>query len=143
MKQALVFISTLASVKAFAPYVLQQPRTNSVLNMNSINEDSSPSNRRQVLSNIFGGVVTTIASSATVVNALDMDAFMNAELANDTKNCDPKRDPKCLPKMTSDEAECKYGQGKAKVEACRRLKQAGKEIPKENQGKSLGGAYAM
>ena len=72
-----------------------------------------------------------------------MDAFMNAELENDTKNCDPKRDPKCSPQLSNDEAMCKYGQGAAKSAACRKLREAGKEIPKESGGKSLGGAYAM
>lgn len=144
MKQALVLLSTLAaSATAFAPNNVQlHPNRSIQLNMKNDVQDE-PSNRRQVLTNILGGVAIIASSSTGVANALDMDAFMNAELANDTKNCDPKRDPKCAPQMTSDEATCKYGQGKAKVEACKRLKQAGMEVPKDNQGKSLGGAYAM
>lgn len=78
-----------------------------------------------------------------MANALDMDAFMNAELANDAKNCDPKKDPKCEKQLSPDEATCKYAQGKVKAEACKRLKDAGKEVPQAAQGKSLGGAYAM
>lgn len=147
MKQALVLISSFAAtVSGFAPCHLPQQTISSSTNLNMMKEEKGENNRRQVLSSIFGGIVTaTIASSSTTVaNALDMDAFINAELANDTKNCDPKRDPKCAPQMTSDEATCKYGQaGKAKSEACKRLKSEGKEIPKANQGKSLGGAYAM
>lgn len=67
------------------------------------------------------------------------------KLVNDTKNCDPKKDPKCIPPLTSDEALCKYGQsGEARGEACKRVKEGGKELPSAKpQGKSLGGAYAM
>jgi len=67
------------------------------------------------------------------------------QLEADKKNCDPKRDPKCIPKLSSDEALCKYGQsGNAKSEACKRVRSAGGEMPDNSkQGKSLGGAYAM
>lgn len=80
----------------------------------------------------------------TVSNALDMDAFMNSELDSDTKNCDPKRDPKCIPKLTADEAMCKYGQsGDLRGEACKRVKSGGGKLPSGTKEKSLGGAYAM
>jgi len=70
--------------------------------------------------------------------------YRNYQLDNDVKNCDPKRDPKCIPKLSQDEGMCKYGQsGEARSEACKRMKEAGKEVPKPAQGKSLGGAYAM
>ena len=87
--------------------------------------------------------LSTLAVSKA--NALDMDAFMNAELASDAKNCDPKRDPKCIPKLSEQEALCKYGQGgKARAEACKQMRSEGKEIPAAApQGKSMGGAYAM
>ena len=67
------------------------------------------------------------------------------QIESDTKNCNPKLDRKCIPKLNSDEALCKYGQsGDARGEACKRVKAAGgtleKAKPKE---KSLGGAYAM
>jgi len=46
--------------------------------------------------------------------------------------------------LTQDEALCKYGQnGEARGEACKRVKAAGGSLPSQNQGKSLGGAYAM
>ena len=63
----------------------------------------------------------------------------------DTKNCDPKLDRKCAPKMSDTEALCKYGQGgKAKAAACKELRESGKEVPTAAPaGKSLGGAYAM
>lgn len=54
-------------------------------------------------------------------------------------------DPKCIPKLTQDEALCKYGQsGDARGDACKRVKQGGGSLPSgKPQGKSLGGAYAM
>jgi hypothetical protein len=67
-------------------------------------------------------------------------------LAADTKNCDPKRDPKCNPALNKDEALCQYGQSgsKARAEACQRVKAAGGVLPTPgSQGKTLGGAYAM
>lgn len=69
----------------------------------------------------------------------------NEQLESDTTNCDPKRDSKCIPKLTQDEALCKYGQtGNARGEACKRVKEAGGSLPKSGgQVKSLGGAYAM
>ena len=70
--------------------------------------------------------------------------FCLSQLDSDTKNCDPKRDSKCIPKLSSDEALCKYGQsGNARGEACRRVKAAGGELPKASKEKSLGGAYAI
>lgn len=103
----------------------------------------SSTSRRQVMGAIFGGSVAFVG--ATAANALDMDAFANAQIESDTKNCDPKKDPKCVPKLSKDEALCKYGQsGKARGEACQRVKAAGGEVPSaQPQGKSLGGAYAM
>jgi len=100
--------------------------------------------RRRVLEGVFGGLaLATVASSQA--SALDMDSFVNSELESDKKNCDPKRDPKCIPKLTPDEALCKYGQsGEKRGEACKRVKAAGGQVPDiKSQGKSLGGAYAM
>ena len=104
-------------------------------------------NRRDTFAKLIGATaVAAVASttlSPTTTYALDMDAFINSTLEADTKDCDPKKDPKCIKEMSSDEGTCKYAQGKAKTEACRRLREAGKEVPKASQGKSLGGAYAM
>ena len=101
------------------------------------------SGRRKVLQALLGaGAASVVGPGASI--ALDMDAFANTELENDTKFCDPKRDPKCAPKMTSDEALCKYGQtGNARGEACKRFKATGGKMPASQQTKSLGGAYAM
>ena len=38
-----------------------------------------------------------------------MDAFANSQIEADKKNCDPKRDPKCAPKLSEDEALCRFG----------------------------------
>jgi hypothetical protein len=79
-----------------------------------------------------------------VSSALDYDAFTNSELDKDTKNCNPKVDPKCAPKMTQDEALCKYGQsGNARGEACKRFKASGGQLPTSTKERSLGGAYAI
>ena len=102
--------------------------------------------------------------------ALDMDAFVNSELASDKAACNPKLDPKCAPKMSEDEAMCKvrvegastepglalisranfspcsqYGQsGEKRGEACKRYKAAsGASLGGGGKVKSLGGAYAM
>mmetsp|Transcript_14634 Transcript_14634/g.20690 ORF Transcript_14634/g.20690 Transcript_14634/m.20690 type:complete len:136 (-) Transcript_14634:158-565(-) len=109
------------------------------------NNKNNAVGRRQAMNFIMGGAAAAFVSSIpSAADALDMDAFMNAELASDTKNCDPKRDPKCAPKMTDDQALCTYGQsGKARAEACKRLKEAGGALPDAKKQKSLGGAYAM
>mmetsp|Transcript_21528 Transcript_21528/g.31846 ORF Transcript_21528/g.31846 Transcript_21528/m.31846 type:complete len:161 (-) Transcript_21528:2718-3200(-) len=106
-------------------------------------ENESILGRRRALKGIFGGVV--LATVAIPANALDMDSFVNSELESDQKNCDPKRDPKCIPKLTPDQALCKYGQsGDKRAEACANVKKAGGAMPDiKSQGKSLGGAYAM
>jgi len=99
--------------------------------------------RREALSKgvaFFGAAISGFAGKA---EALDMDAFMSAELEADEKNCDPKRDPKCKPKLSADEALCQYGQGAKKSEACRRVKAGGGDATQKGGGKSLGGAYAM
>ena len=102
--------------------------------------------RRKALAVLAGGSLSFVAANHHhTANALDMEAFVNSELESDAKNCDPKKDPKCAPQLTADEALCKYGQsGTARGEACKRVKEAGGQLPKANaQGKSLGGAYAM
>eukprot|EP00568_Trieres_chinensis_P009302 CAMPEP_0183291548 /NCGR_PEP_ID=MMETSP0160_2-20130417/928_1 /TAXON_ID=2839 ORGANISM="Odontella Sinensis, Strain Grunow 1884" /NCGR_SAMPLE_ID=MMETSP0160_2 /ASSEMBLY_ACC=CAM_ASM_000250 /LENGTH=153 /DNA_ID=CAMNT_0025452369 /DNA_START=163 /DNA_END=624 /DNA_ORIENTATION=+ len=111
------------------------------------NSASEQCDRRNVLGAVFGGaafVASSVVLGPENVQALDIDAFMNAELEKDLKNCDPKKDPKCIPKLSQDEALCKYGQsGNARGEACKRVKEGGGTLDKKPQGKSLGGAYAM
>jgi hypothetical protein len=99
--------------------------------------------RRKALQSILAGA-SVAAAFPSVSGALDIDAFTNAELEKDQKNCNPKLDPKCAPEMTQDEALCKYGQsGNARGEACKRFKEAGGKLPTSTKEKSLGGAYAM
>ena len=85
------------------------------------------------------------ASADDAAVALDFDAFERGEIASDTAKCDPKRDPKCIPKLSSDEALCQYGGGgSARGEACMRVRAAGGKLPPTvKKEKSLGGAYAM
>lgn len=99
--------------------------------------------RRKALQSMLAGA-SLAASFPSVSSALDIDAFTSSELEKDTKNCNPKFDPKCAPKMTQDEALCKYGQsGNARGEACKRFKESGGQLPTSTKEKSLGGAYAI
>lgn len=140
MKLSTCIILLPTAVNAFAPNAQAGRVTTTILRGAASSDSDSIVSRRSVMATIF---LSTLAASSA--NALDMDAFMNAELANDLKNCDPKRDPKCVPKLSEDEALCKYGQGgKARAAACTKVKSEGKELPSASpQGKSLGGAYAM
>jgi hypothetical protein len=108
---------------------------------------SMSSSRRNFLNNLAPTIAAGaifIASSNNAANALDFDAFENGEIAADTKSCDPKKDPKCIPKLSEDEALCQYGGGgKARGEACRRVRDKGGKLPEVKKEKSLGGAYAM
>ena len=104
--------------------------------------------RRSFLHNVSkvasAAMVVSFTGGNNVVNALDMDAFVNSEIANDTAKCDPKKDPKCIPKLSKDEALCQYGGGgNARGEACMRVRKAGGKFPEVKKEKSLGGAYAM
>ena len=102
------------------------------------------SSRRNFINN-FGAIAAgSIVSLPSVTNALDFDAFEKGEVESDTKNCNPKFDPKCIPKLTADEALCQYGKsGQARGEACQRVKKSGGKLPEVTKEKSLGGAYAM
>mmetsp|Transcript_12705 Transcript_12705/g.19040 ORF Transcript_12705/g.19040 Transcript_12705/m.19040 type:complete len:140 (-) Transcript_12705:306-725(-) len=139
MKLSTCIILLPTAVNAFAPNA-QAGRATTTILRGAASSDSDIVSRRSVMATIF---LSTLAASNA--NALDMDAFMNNELSNDLKNCDPKRDPKCIPKLTEEEALCKYGQGgKARAAACTKLKSEGKALPNAApQGKSMGGAYAM
>mmetsp|Transcript_8247 Transcript_8247/g.12135 ORF Transcript_8247/g.12135 Transcript_8247/m.12135 type:complete len:133 (-) Transcript_8247:297-695(-) len=112
---------------AFAPTPQSSSRTTS---LNAVG-------RREAFS-LLGGAAFMAAMNVPQVNALDMDAFANAQLAADAE--------KKVEKLNPDEALCKYGQGgtTARTEACKRVKAAGGQLPgKSAPVKSLGGAYAM
>ena len=105
--------------------------------------DDAVFDRRKVLHQFLavGAVAVAVPKYAF---GLDMDAFMNSELEKDKANCNPKNDPKCAPKLSADEAMCKYGQsGEARGEACQRVKKAGGALPGATKERSLGGAYAI
>merc|ERR1712232_237800 len=104
------------------------------------------SDRRKFLRNFSEAASATMAVGFTgnAASALDMDAFEKSIVASDTEKCDPKKDPKCIPKLSDDEALCQYGGGgNARGEACMRVKKAGGKLPEINKEKSLGGVYAM
>ncbi len=70
------------------------------------------------------GVVTAAIPSQPSY-ALDMDAFIQKELSNDS--CDDRVSKKCQPKLTDDEALCRFGQpSQATGEACLRAKMSTK-----------------
>ena len=82
--------------------------------------------------NLFAAL-PAVFLAPTISNALDMDAFVNSEIAKDSKKSD----------MSPDEAMCKYGQsGEKKSAACKRFKGSGGKVEVKKE-KSLGGAYAM
>ena len=73
-----------------------------------------------------------VGSDPGLANALDMEAFANAELSS--SECNEKIDKKCVPKtkLTDDEALCKYGMpSQGKGEACVR---AGKSTAPKTPG---------
>jgi len=125
-------------------------KLNAVLSKPSTDLDTSSgitSRRRALQSLIASSGATSLAfvGANSKANALDMDAFVNSQLESDTTNCNPKTDSKCKPKLTEDEALCKYGQsGEARAAACKRVRASGGAVPtRGSEGKSLGGAYAL
>ncbi|KAL7474879.1 hypothetical protein ACHAW6_000825 [Cyclotella cf. meneghiniana] len=69
-------------------------------------------------------------------DALDMDIFEKSLIEKDTAQCNPKLDPKCIPKLTPDEALCKYGVSgsDARTAACKRVRDAGGLLPESKPG---------
>ena len=70
---------------------------------------------------LVGGAVSTSmllsTTTARPVNALDIDSFMQKEIENET--CNEKTDKKCKPKLSDDEALCRFGQPSRETgEAC-------------------------
>ena len=87
--------------------------------------------------------MSTLASAAVLLgssfkaNALDFDAFEQGLIVSDTIKCNPKLDPKCIPKLTHDEALCKYGVVGAteRTAACKRVRDAGGQLPNSSKTK--------
>ena len=130
--------SALAFTTAPATSIPTRSSSSTVMNM-------SNNSRRNFLTNLAplaGAAAFTVMSNPAL--ALDFDAFEKSEIASDTAKCDPKKDPKCIPKLSKDEALCQYGGGGlARGEACMRVRKAGGTLPEIKKEKSLGGAYAM
>ncbi|KAL3776323.1 hypothetical protein HJC23_011648 [Cyclotella cryptica] len=139
--KALILLSTVGAYRTDA---FTTCPCNLAAKSSTIHMSASSFNRRNFVGN-FGALATgTIMSIPRVVSALDFDAFEKGEIAADTKNCNPKLDPKCQPKLSPDEALCQYGNsGKARGEACRRVRDAGGKLRDVKKERSLGGAYAM
>ena len=109
-----------------------------------VSHSTSLGSRRDFLTNLAPLVAGAAVTFVTPAQALDFDAFEKGEIASDTAKCDPKKDSKCIPKLSKDEALCQYGGGgQARGEACMRVKKAGGKLPEIKKEKSLGGAYAM
>ena len=78
-----------------------------------------------------GAGVATLVGSSQEANALDMDSFEKSLIDKDTSDCDPNLDRKCTPKLTADEALCKYGVpgSDSRGAACRRVRDVGGRLP--------------
>lgn len=62
-------------------------------------------------------IAAPLIAAPAAAMALDMDAFMNKELESTT--CDEKVNKKCIPKLSEDEALCRFGSPSKKTgEAC-------------------------
>ena len=79
---------------------------------------------------------TILGTATSTAQALDMDSFVNSQLEKDTTECDSKLDPKCIPKLTPDEALCKYGVSgsDARLAACKRVRDVGGLLPTSKPG---------
>ena len=94
-------------------------------------------NRREIINILTKATVgaVLIGTSTESANALDMDSFENSLIEKDTTECNSK-DPKCIPKLTADEALCKYGVSgdDERTKACRRVRDAGGQLPGSKKG---------
>ena len=175
------FISALflVAVSSSEAFTTTTSRPLSVTALAATNNEIADDSRRSMFKKAGAFAAAVAFTPVVAANALDMDAFANAQVRKkhreidrgrkkegnsmfeyllihylskrnivltimclfrmcpicdhqieaDVKNCDPKRDPKCMPKMNADEALCKYGQsGRVKSEACKRVKAAGGDI---------------
>ena len=79
---------------------------------------------------------TVLSTATAAAQALDIDSFVNSQLEKDTTECNPKLDAKCIPKLTPDEALCKYGVSgsDARLAACKRVRAAGGLLPTSKPG---------
>jgi len=109
-------------------------------NVSAFSPPSSPkscnSSRREIINILTKATVgAVLIGTSAKSNALDMDSFENSLIEKDTTECNSK-DPKCIPKLTADEALCKYGVSGAdeRTKACRRVRDAGGQLPGSKKG---------
>ena len=95
--------------------------TNGYTQQKNHHQPPGTSSRRLFFQRSIPYVVAATAILPDASNALDMDAFMQKELDSDAQNCDEKTDKRCKPKLTDDQALCRFGQpSKETGEACLR-----------------------
>eukprot|EP00986_Skeletonema_menzelii_P003454 scaffold1049_cov152-Skeletonema_menzelii.AAC.25 len=84
----------------------------------------------------IGAGVAALVGSTQEANALDMDSFEKSLIDKDTSDCDPNLDRKCTPKLSADEALCKYGVpgSDSRGAACRRVRDVGGRLPGAKKG---------
>lgn len=141
-----ITVATLAGgggaggVHAFAPPAAKSSRTSSsFLPMAASKDEYGVSSRRDVI-DIFanfaaGAALVGVVGIGGEANALDFDSFERGQIEKDTTECNPKLDRKCIPKLTDDEALCKYGSGgKARISACTRVRDVGGKLPESKAG---------
>ena len=132
---AVVAVALMDSASAFAP---PSPSTTNTSPSKSSTVPLSMQRREMIQQFTTGAAAITtgliVGSIPATANALDMDSFEKSLIEKDTTQCDPKLDPKCIPKLTPDEALCKYGVSgaDARTEACRRVRAAGGQLPSKS-----------
>lgn len=66
-------------------------------------------------------ITTAVTTTTTSAHALDIDSFVQNELQADSVRCNDKTSKKCMPKLSEDEALCRFGQPSPRTgEACLR-----------------------
>lgn len=126
---------TAAAAFAMASMLLSNNAAAFAPQVSICRQQSLSMQRREIIDVItnaaFGAGVTAIIGSTQQANALDMDAFEKSLIDNDTTQCDPNLDRKCVPKLTPDEALCKYGVpgSDSRAAACRNVRDAGGLLP--------------
>jgi hypothetical protein len=130
-----VSIVFLGNASAFAP------SSQAILNTSSSTVTLPLFMQRRDIVDMFtkaavGAGVGAIIGSTQKANALDMDSFERSLIDKDTSDCDPNLDRKCTPKLTADEALCKYGVpgSDSRGAACRRVRDAGGQLPGPKKG---------
>jgi hypothetical protein len=123
--------STDVVVQAYS--IHQRPSLKSTLSSTTIKSKSNPkvSNNNVVISRrsaflipTTAAIITMITSSSSTLpaaEALDIDSFIQKELDDTSTTCNEKTDKKCKPKLSTDEALCRFGQpSKSTGDACLR-----------------------